>query len=168
MIDAIRQKMSVCPSEEDRLYLLESIDEKCGFFALNRLLIFMVSSSLDKKVDMLKTEKLFLNTNVEVLNVANDSTFKAGKYDYILFSGASEETDFESFVKICTLYASEKEKISIKDFFFSILDMFQLPKEQQFKNLIGLIAWILGNVTRIPRHELPQTLDFSDFLPLFT
>ena len=28
--------------------------------------------------------------------------------------------------------------------------------------------WILGNVTRIPRHELPQTLDFSDFLPLFT
>ena len=100
----------------------------------------MVSSSLDKKVDMLKTEKLLLNTNVEVLNVANDSTFKAGKYDYILFNGASEETDFESFVKICTLYASEKEKISIKDFFFSILDMFQLPKEQQFKNLIGLIG----------------------------
>lgn len=30
------------------------------------------------------------------------------------------------------------------------------------------ISWILGNVTRIPRHELPQTLDFSDFLPLFT
>ena len=29
-------------------------------------------------------------------------------------------------------------------------------------------TWILGNVTRIPRHELPQTLDFSDFLPLFT
>ena len=31
-----------------------------------------------------------------------------------------------------------------------------------------IISWILGNVTRIPRHELPQTLDFSDFLPLFT
>lgn len=31
-----------------------------------------------------------------------------------------------------------------------------------------LKTWILGNVTRIPRHELPQTLDFSDFLPLFT
>ena len=30
------------------------------------------------------------------------------------------------------------------------------------------VTWILGNVTRIPRHELPQTLDFSDFLPLFT
>lgn len=30
------------------------------------------------------------------------------------------------------------------------------------------LSWILGNVTRIPRHELPQTLDFSDFLPLFT
>lgn len=32
----------------------------------------------------------------------------------------------------------------------------------------GTVTWILGNVTRIPRHELPQTLDFSDFLPLFT
>ena len=34
--------------------------------------------------------------------------------------------------------------------------------------IISLVTWILGNVTRIPRHELPQTLDFSDFLPLFT
>lgn len=32
----------------------------------------------------------------------------------------------------------------------------------------SISTWILGNVTRIPRHELPQTLDFSDFLPLFT
>ena len=32
----------------------------------------------------------------------------------------------------------------------------------------AVVTWILGNVTRIPRHELPQTLDFSDFLPLFT
>ena len=140
MIDAIRQKLCVCPNEEDRLYLLESIDEECGFFALNGFLIFMVSSSFDKNVDMIKTEKLILNTNVEVLNVANDSTFKAGKYDYILFSGGSDETDFENFVKICILYVSEKEKLSIKDFFFSILDMFQLPKEQQFKNLIGIIG----------------------------
>lgn len=140
MIDVIRQKLNACPNEENRLYLLESIDEKCGFFASNGLLIFMVRNSFGKNVDVLKTEKLFLNTNVEVLNVGNDSTFKAGKYDYILFSGAPEETDFESFIKICTLYASEKEKLSIKDFFFSILDMFQLPKEQQFKNLIGLIG----------------------------
>lgn len=28
----------------------------------------------------------------------------------------------------------------MKDFFYSILDMFQLPKEQQFKNLIGLVG----------------------------
>lgn len=36
------------------------------------------------------------------------------------------------------------------------------------KEKIVIVAWILGNVTRIPRHELPQTLDFSDFFPLFT
>lgn len=33
---------------------------------------------------------------------------------------------------------------------------------------VEITSWILGNVTRIPRHELPQTLDFSYFLPLFT
>ena len=35
-------------------------------------------------------------------------------------------------------------------------------------SMYDVTTWILGNVTRIPRHELPQTLDFSDFLPLFT
>ena len=47
------------------------------------------------------------------------------------------------------------------------------PINQLYIFLLGCMvyfvkAWILGNVTRIPRHELPQTLDFSDFLPLFT
>lgn len=140
MIDEIRQKLSICPNEKDHLYLLETIDDKCGFFALNGLLIFMVRSIFDKTAEILKTEKLLLNTNVDILNVVNDSTFKAGKYDYILFNGVPEEIDFESFVKICTLYTNEKENLLIKDFFFSILDMFQLPKEQQFNNLIGLIG----------------------------
>lgn len=130
----------MCPNARNRLYLLESIDDRCGFFALNGQLIFMVKSNYNTKVDMVKTEKLLLNTNVDILNVENDSTFEAGKYDYILFDGTCEETDFESFIKICTLYCNEKENITIKDFFFSVLDMFQLPKEQQFKNLIGLIG----------------------------
>ena len=40
--------------------------------------------------------------------------------------------------------------------------------ERLIHGQVAFASWILGNVTRIPRHELPQTLDFSDFLPLFT
>lgn len=136
----IRREMDGYPSKENHLYLIKSIDEKCGFFAMDKKLLFMVLTENAKRIDTVKTEKLVLNTCVDILSVANDSTFKPGKYDFILFTGEKDETDFESFINICTLYSNEKERITVKDFFYSILDMFQLPKEQQFKNLIGLMG----------------------------
>ena len=49
------------------------------------------------------------------------------------------------------------------------VNQMQLVNDWEQKKATGdVVTWILGNVTRIPRHELPQTLDFSDFLPLFT
>ena len=76
--------------------------------------------------------------------------------------------------------------IEVSDLTLPALDVFTRLTEAQLRNRLeaekGVFiaespkvirraldaAWILGNVTRIPRHELPQTLDFSDFLPLFT
>lgn len=136
----IRQDMDKCPSKDNHLYLIKSIDNKCGFFAMDKRLLFMARTESVKRTDTVKTEKLLLNTCVDILNVENDSTFKPGKYDFILFTGEKDETDFESFVNICVLYSNEKDRITVKDFFYSILDMFQLPKEQQFKNLIGLMG----------------------------
>lgn len=136
----IRQEMDKCPSKDNHLYLIKSIDDKCGFFAMDKRLLFMARTESVKRTDTVKTEKLLLNTCVDILNVENDSTFKPGKYDFILFTGEKDETDFESFVNICVLYSNEKDRITVKDFFYSILDMFQLPKEQQFKNLIGLMG----------------------------
>lgn len=136
----IRQDMDKCPSKDNHLYLIKSIDDKCGFFAMDKRLLFMARTESVKRTDTVKTEKLLLNTCVDILNVENDSTFKPGKYDFILFTGEKDETDFESFVNICVLYSNEKDRITVKDFFYSILDMFQLPKEQQFKNLIGLMG----------------------------
>lgn len=140
MIEMIRQEMDKCPSKDNHLYLIKSIDDKCGFFAMDKRLLFMARTESVKRTDTVKTEKLLLNTCVDILNVENDSTFKPGKYDFILFTGEKDETDFESFVNICVLYSNEKDRITVKDFFYSILDMFQLPKEQQFKNLIGLMG----------------------------
>ncbi len=136
----IRQEMDKCPSKDNHLYLIKSIDDKCGFFAMDKRLLFMARTESVKRTDTVKTEKLLLNTCVDILNVENDSTFKPGKYDFILFTGEKDETDFESFVNICVLYSNEKDRITVKDFFYSILDMFQLPKEQQFRNLIGLMG----------------------------
>ena len=34
--------------------------------------------------------------------------------------------------------------------------------------VINLVSWILGNMTRNARHELPKTLDFTDWLPIST
>ena len=59
----------------------------------------------------------------------------------------------------------------VKDYHNGLLGKFPFSVPYQLYEWLQVLQaepWILGNVTRIPRHELPQTLDFSDFLPLFT
>ena len=137
MTEVIRRLVEKC-TDNNKIYLLSSIDEVSGFFCLNKKVIFMKKACEINKSENIKTEKLSLLTGIKVNSISNDASFKAGLYDYILFDGNLEEIDFESFIKICLLYEKEDISLSLRDFFFSLLEMFQLPKEQQFKNLLGL------------------------------
>ena len=51
--------------------------------------------------------------------------------------------DLATFIRICSLYSKEKERTKFRDFFFSIIDIFQLPKEQALKNMAGLMGELL-------------------------
>lgn len=140
MIARIKELIKEC-IDENKIYLLVSLDSDSGFFSLNQKVIYMKASTTgEKKAETVNTEKLSLSTGVHVMSVNNDSTFEPGFYDYILFDGNVNDADFVSFIKICQLFTNETEKMSLRDFFFSILEMFQLPREQQYKNLIGLMG----------------------------
>ena len=148
MIEKIKRMLNDC-SDPEHIYLLEKIDEKSGFFALENKVIFMrVCDDKGGSNSTVKTEKLSLVTNIEIVSLSNTSSFGPGTYDYILFGGNVEENDFESFIRICLLFSKEGDKVSVKDFFYSILAMFQLPAEQSYKNLIGLMGelWVLKNI----------------------
>lgn len=103
---------------------------------------------------------------------------------YSSLDNARQNMKMKSFAKEVLLEENYEKFIKSYKFMFwfqliGILAGFLIPSVIMFiisRNMsyvafgvaFGILSWILGNVTRIPRHELPQTLDFSDFLPLFT
>lgn len=138
MIETIKRKLQEINSESDSLYLLSKLSEDTGFFFLKGQVLLLTSNVNEKNNTTRDTEKLTLSTRVYIEAVENDHTFSNGYYDYVLFKGTSEESDFDMFIKICCLYINSVETVSLKEFFYTILEMFQMPGEQQYKNLIGL------------------------------
>lgn len=139
MIEEIIQQIDICPKETDKLYLLKTLEGQSGFFFYNNHVLFGVEEKSHNH-DFVETEQLILCIGVEIRSVVNSNSFKAGKYSYIQFNGIydRENVDFINFIHICVLYNNEKNVMSLNDFFFSIIEMFQLPKEQSYNNLLGL------------------------------
>ena len=47
---------------------------------------------------------------------------------------------FDTYVELCIAYVNSQKKKSFIDFFYSLINLFQLPKESKQKNLIGLFG----------------------------
>lgn len=120
------------------LYLIEEINENSGFFAENGKLFYLVWNIESLTHESIDTEFLTLNTNVNVTAVKNNQSFKDGYYNSIMFKGDMYDGNIESFIKLCSIYSQNAQEISFKKFFYSLINLFQFPKDQQFKNLLGL------------------------------
>jgi len=144
MIDNILRLINLCPKEANKLFLLENLDNESGFFYMDGHVLFVVSEESTNE-ETVETEQLLLRTSVKIEGVANSSTFTPGVYSFIQFNGEITEDHFDlaTFLKICSLYGAEKGSIKFRDFFFSIIDIFQLPREQALKNLVGLFGELL-------------------------
>lgn len=142
-MDNIREALKACPNEKDHLFLLHPFSEDYGFFSLNGKILFLSANDGEIESNTIETEKLSLATRVSIKSVQNMPTFKMGEYNYILFKGDEEDTDFDSFIRICSLYVNDSGDLSLKAFFFSIMSLFQMPKEQQYKNLLGIFGELI-------------------------
>ena len=61
------------------------------------------------------------------------------------------------------------DKVRIQNGYAYIDHPFWNAEKQQADHKREYIGtWILGNMTRNARHELPKTLDFTDWLPIST
>lgn len=138
----IKQKLLECV-HDDTLYLLEKISDEGGFFALNGNLLYMTVCRNDNSLSI-KTEYLHLETNIHVTSFNNSvQSFSDGYYDSVeLFTKDITDcvNDISAFVNVCSAYDSHKDDIDFVSFFDSLVSLFQLPQEQAFKNLLGLMG----------------------------
>ncbi len=142
MIQSIKNAIITTP-EDGLLYLVNRLTDKAGFFVSNKHLLYVVSNLDGESSQSISTEFVNLNTNVDIHAFAEDQQFKSGKYnvlDYIPTDGYYNEVDLESFINLCSAHAVYMDSKEYVKFFYSLINIFQIPTEQAYKNLIGLFG----------------------------
>lgn len=127
-------------SVEDKasIYLIEAITDKAGFFTNNEKLLYIVYDNYGYSSEEIETDSLKLHTHIRINAVKNNQTFKDDYYNVIIYNDVLDGENAVSFLKLCTIHALNSSELGFKEFFYSLIDLFQLPSEQNYKNIIGL------------------------------
>lgn len=140
MIKLVKEKLKEIVFKQDILYLLHFFDEEIGLFGMNNNLVFLQLNTTNLNSETIKTELINFYSNVYIDKVENNSKFSSGYYNLIEFAGNIDSNDFTTFCQLCAPYANDTLEMSLSDFFYSLINLFQLPQEQQYKNLLGLFG----------------------------
>ncbi len=140
MIKTIRNAVNNSNIESEELFLITKINDFTGFFIHRGKLIYLVKNIEHLSTNNIETEFLIFNSNIYVQSVKNHSTFQSGYYNIIKYKGSINDDNIDSFVNLCMAHSSSNIRINLDKFFYSLITLFQLPKEQQYKNLIGLFG----------------------------
>lgn len=125
------------------IYLAKKLSDTSGFFVSDKHLLYIVKNFDHESSQSISTEFIKLNTNVEIQAFAPGQQFESGKYnilDFIPSEDGYNNNDLESFVNLCTAHALYMRSAEFVKFFYSLINIFQYPAEQEYKNLIGLFG----------------------------
>lgn len=120
------------------IYLIEALSEIAGFFANDGRLLYVSKDIYNYPYEGIETDYLKLQTHVRISAVKNNQTFEDDYYNIIIYKGSIDDTNLESFVQLCSIHSINADELNFKDFFYSLIALFQLPAEQSFKNVVGL------------------------------
>ena len=121
------------------IYLIEVLSETAGFFSNDRKILYIAKDIYGYPYEGIETDYLKLQTHIRISSVKNNQTFKDDYYNIIIFKGSvDDDKNLSSFVQICSIHAENSEELNFKEFFYSLITLFQLPVEQAFKNAVGL------------------------------
>ena len=124
--------------KNDNLYLLTALSDSAGLFASAGRIIYFVQDTDSLHFECIDTEYLSLSTHIPIHAVENDASFQDGFYNLISYKGCFDNDIFVAFIKLCTVHAKDAASLNFKEFFYSLISLFQLPAEQSFKNALGL------------------------------
>lgn len=145
-INQLFEKIRNTP-QDNTLYLLEKLPCETGLFALNGNVLYLVLNSEHCASMNITTELLHLESNIFV-SAFNSSvpSFKNGYYNSVELQLSDSEdclNNLSAFVNLCLAHANYKKGQEFLSFFDSLVSLFQLPKEQHYKNLIGMMGELI-------------------------
>lgn len=123
----------------EQLFMIESINDSSGFLLGGEKIYFInVSNSSDS--ESIITNHLSLRTRISINTIENYPTFAPGYYDILAYNNVNDVLYLESFVELCKMYIVSLSKMSFRDFFYSLLKLFEPIKDSSFSNLVGLFG----------------------------
>lgn len=160
MLEKIKKALSTCP-DDGAIYLVYKLSDCSGFFMSCKHLVYMVCNTEEISHQSLATEFLRLNTNIEITSIENNQQFESGRYNIIEILPVDDKYDeasLDSFINLCVAHTNFMGATAFVKFFYSLVNLFQYPKEQKFINLIGLF----GELSFLKYVSQVMNVDFSD------
>lgn len=145
----INQLLDKIPSipKDNTLYLLEKFSSKTGIFVSNGNILYLVLNEEHCSSMSIETDLLCLETNIFISAFSSTAqSFKNGYYNSVeldLSDANESEANLSAFINLCLAHTSYMQGQDFIKFFDSLVSLFQLPREQHYKNLIGLAGEIL-------------------------
>lgn len=125
-------------NDEKSIYLLKSLSATEGFFTNAKKLLYVVKDNYKYPSEEIETDYLRLQTHVRINSVKNDQSFSDGYYNIIIYEGDCVDVNLNSFIQLCSIHTAHAQELNFKEFFYSLIALFQLPTEQGFTNALGL------------------------------
>lgn len=137
MLEDIKNILSKSP-KDSCLYLLRKLNQYSGFFSSNGEVLYFIKNIETLSCSSIDTDYLSLITDVKIIAVENYPQFHSGKYNMIKYKGDVQDSNLDAFLRLCIVHSKNLDSCEFYNFFYSLINLFQLPKEQQFKNMLGL------------------------------
>ena len=160
MLEKVKCALISCPCD-GAIYLVHKLSDCSGFFMSQKHLVYMAYNNEGAAHQNLVTEFLRLNTNIEITAIENNQQFESGKYNVIEIlpvDGVYDDVSLDSFINLCVAHTQFMGASGFVKFFYSLVNLFQFPREQRFVNLVGLF----GELSFLKYVSQVMNNDFSD------
>lgn len=125
-------------SDTASIYLIETLSDSTGFFANDGKLLYIAKDIYGYPYEEIETDYLKLKTHLRICSVKNNQTFKDDYYNVIIYKRDFDDSNIVSFIQLCSIHTKNFDDLHFKEFFYSLIALFQLPDKQEYKNAVGL------------------------------